>query len=445
LIYNEYVKIHNEEHKLAILCLQYVLSINPSPRHGNVPWVAIHSDFLTSECSSSCCTFGSSTFRISHDLWDIQTFFLFNVLRVFIKLTPSDSDYATICGTLKSPNVLALIYKLSSYLLFDCFDPSLSDKAIECYTMNGYYAFEDYAILHWVDHLEASIPYLLSNSVDDTDDIGSAINNFQDAYGANDASRDDIPQELRDRCKHISDADFYENLLLLVSSTRKSRTKQEKIDALGELGHAIAKHRAILEGSRTSGLEFATKSKLEQYYGTLWHKCPRHACFYFHEGFPEATRRDNHVSRHEKPFFCTESSCARSYYGFSTEKELNKHTNVNHPDPSALFPKIKKPPAKHTCKICSKEFTRAHNLNAHKRTHSDLRPYGCQVCGRKFVRRYDRERHVEKLHSETDSEVGESSQETLPRAELEIQDGDPNLEKTPVDQADVASATDMVD
>jgi hypothetical protein len=246
-------------------------------------------------------------------LWDIKIFFLFNVLRVFVKLAPSNCDYATICGTLKSPNVLALIYKLSSYLLFDCFDPNLSDEVIEYYTMNGYYAFEDYAILHWVDHLEASIPYLLSNSVDDTDDIGLAINNFQDAYGPSDASQDDIPQELRERCKHILDADFYENLLLLLSSTRKSRAKEEKIDALGELGQAITKNRAILEGLRPSGLNFSTKGKLEQYYGALWYKCPHHACFYFHKGFPEATRRDNHVSRHEKPFFCTESSCSRSH------------------------------------------------------------------------------------------------------------------------------------
>jgi len=78
--------------------------------------------------------------------------------------------------------------------------------------MNGYYAFEDYAILHWVDHLEAYIPYLLSSSVESTDDIALAINSFQDAYGANNASRNDISQELKDKCKHIEHTDFYDNL-----------------------------------------------------------------------------------------------------------------------------------------------------------------------------------------------------------------------------------------
>jgi hypothetical protein len=232
--------------------------------------------------------------------------------------------------------------------------------------------------------------------------------------------------------------------LLLVSYTRTSRAKQERIDGLGDLGQVITKNRSILEGLRTSkSLDLATKSKLEQYYGTLWHKCPRHACIYFHEGFLDETRRDNHVSRHEKPFFCTESSCSRSHYGFSTEKELKKHINVQHPDPSALFPKIKKPPVKHLCNICSKEFTRAHNLNAHKRTHSNLRPYDCKICGKAFVRRQDRERHVEKLHPGSGSEIGESSQETPVPSDMDIQEGDRGLENPPV-QEGTASGGDMV-
>jgi hypothetical protein len=318
---------------------------------------------------------------------------------------------------------LKLTPRLPRYLLFDCFSPSLSDEAIKDYTMNGYYAFEDYAILHWVDHLEASIPYLLSSSVESTDDIALAVNNFQDAYGANNASRNDISQELKDKCKHIEHTDFYDNLLLLVSSTRKSRANQEKFDALGEFGQVISKNRTILEGFRASEvLDLATKDKLEQYYGTFWHKCPRHACSYFHEGFLNGAHRDNHVNRHEKPFFCTESSCPRSHYGFSTEKELKKHKNVNHLDSSMLFPKIKKPPAKHVCDLCSKEFSRAHNLSAHKRSHLGDRPYDCKICGKAFVRRYDRERHVEKLHPGRVSEVGESSQETLVPPDSEVHD-----------------------
>jgi hypothetical protein len=305
------------------------------------------------------------------------------------------------------------------YMLFDCFDSNLSEDEVKEYTYRGYYAFQDYAILHWVDHLEASIPYLLENSMESSDDVGSAINDFCDAFGSAEAGRDYISQELRDRCQHLEMADYFENLLLLISYTRKIRAKEETIVGLGELGDVISRNRSILEGLRSSGtLEANAKSNLEQCYGQYWHKCPRHACYFFHEGFLDSTRRDNHVSRHEKPFFCTEASCPRIHLGFITEKELKKHMNINHPDPAALFPKIKKPAAKHACDICSKDFTRAHNLKAHKRTHANERPFGCSLCDRAFVRKQDRERH-ERLHTTKNRQLGESSQDITIVSEME--------------------------
>jgi ribosomal protein L34E len=286
--------------------------------------------------------------------------------------------------------------------------------------MEGYYAFQDHAILHWSDHLEASTPYLLSEKVEDSDDIGSAINNFQEAYGAGEAGREDIPQELKNQCQHLENTEFVENLLLLLSYTRKIRSKDEKMSALGELGVAINKKRSFLEELGTGpSLDAITKVKLEEYYGLNWHKCPRHACFYFHEGFSDPSRRDNHISRHEKPFFCTATSCPRIHLGFSTEKELKKHMIISHPDPAALFPKIKKPPSKHVCDICSKDFTRAHNLKAHKRAHVGERPYGCAFCEKAFARKHDRERHVENLHRDKTESIELASQDTLTGSELD--------------------------
>jgi hypothetical protein len=40
------------------------------------------------------------------------------------------------------------------------------------------------------------------------------------------------------------------------------------------------------------------------------------------------------------------------------------------------------------------------------------------------VRRHDRERHVVKRHPGKNSEVGESSQETLVPSDMEVQEGD---------------------
>jgi uncharacterized C2H2 Zn-finger protein len=302
--------------------------------------------------------------------------------------------------------------------------------------MVGYYAFQDYAVLHWVDHLEALVPFLNLEILDHADDTCSAIIDFYEAHGAEDAGREDISEELKERCQHIKDAKFFEELLLLLSYTRKVRAKEEKVAALGELGGMIEKTRSILESLHLSTIDGAAKEKLEQYYGLNWNKCPRHACYYFHEGFTDAFRRDNHVARHEKPFCCIEPSCPRIHLGFSTKKELDKHMNINHPDPAAFawkFPKPKKPPPKHICDICSKDFTRAHNLKAHKRTHANERPFGCSFCGKAFVRKHDRERHVEKLHPEKNEQMGESSQGTLVGSEMDTSEIDiPELqEETP--------------
>jgi hypothetical protein len=285
------------------------------------------------------------------------------------------------------------------YLLFDCFDTNLSDSEITDYLSTGHYAFQDYAIMHWVDHLEALVPHLSENFVEGVDDISSAINDYFNAFGSADAGEEDIPQELKNQSADIEGAKYYKELLLLVSSARKLRSNAETFSGLGELGALINKNRTVLESMCSSGfLDPAIKTKLDEYYGGNWYKCPRHACYYFHEGFANAANRDNHVNRHEKPFVCTAPNCTRMYHGFSTEKDLKKHMARDHPDPAMLFPKIRKPARKHVCEICDKDFTRAHNLKSHMNSHANKRPYKCSHCEKSFVRKHDRERHVENLH-----------------------------------------------
>lgn len=314
-------------------------------------------------------------------------------------------------------------YKLAilclQYLILECFDPDLSKDKIRDFLLKGYYAFQDYAVLYWVDHIDSLIPFLHLNELGDSRDLGMAIKDFYEACGAAEAGSADISKELRERCKMIQDAEYYDNLLLLLGHTRKTRSSDDQMTALGDLGKVVSNNRAILEELHcTNTIVAETREKLKQYYGPKWNKCPRHACLYFHEGFSDATRRDNHVSRHEKPFCCTETSCPRIHLGFSTEKELKKHMTINHPDPAAFawrFPKIKQPAQKYTCTECDppKEYTRAHNLRIHKRLHKNERPFSCRFCTKAFVRKHDCERHEERLHSEKKIQANGSPQATV--------------------------------
>jgi hypothetical protein len=335
-------------------------------------------------------------------------------------------------------------YKLTmlclQYLILECFDIELSAENTRMFLLKGYYAFQDYAVLHWVDHLDALVQFLHSKDLGDVQELDTAIKDFHDAYGAADYGIEDIPEDVRKRCHLLKDVDYYDNLMLLLGYTRKIRSSDEQITALGDLGKIVSKNRAALEDLHASDTNTSnSKEKLNQYYGPNWNKCPRHACFYFHEGFPDATRRDSHVSRHEKPFRCTEPSCPRIHLGFSTEKELKKHMTINHPDPAAFacrFPKVKKQAQKYTCTDCDppKDYTRAHNLRIHKRTHKNERPFDCRFCSKAFVRKHDRERHEEKLHPDRKIQAG--SRYGVLNSEETISDGSPKGLQESLSRAD---------
>ncbi|TVY78217.1 C2H2 finger domain transcription factor crzA [Lachnellula suecica] len=318
------------------------------------------------------------------------------------------------------------------YLSFDCFDPDVSEENMTDHLTRGSYAFQDYSVMHWIDHLEELLRYLEAEDMDNFSLLGPSVNAFYDTYGAGELREDEIPIELRRKCGAIEETDYVEHLLLLIINARKSRAADDQISGLGDIGEVIGRNRKLLEtlGGSSNSTTTTSKGQLELYYGLNWNKCPRHKCPYFYEGFPNATRRDNHVNRHEKPFCCTELSCPRIHHGFSTEKELKKHMALQHPDPAAFawrFPKIKQPAQKHRCPECPKEFTRAHSLNIHLKTHGNKREYGCPYCSKSFVRKYDRDRHEENLHSDKKTQTGSVSATAaasmVPTSEIAVAEG----------------------
>ncbi|KAI0222961.1 Metallothionein expression activator, partial [Massospora cicadina] len=51
----------------------------------------------------------------------------------------------------------------------------------------------------------------------------------------------------------------------------------------------------------------------------------------------------------------------------------------------------------HKCEICSRLFFRRQDLNRHKDTHFNVRPYVCKECGAAFTRRDAQNRHTKRL------------------------------------------------
>lgn len=291
------------------------------------------------------------------------------------------------------------------YLTFECFDATISEDGVRKFLLEGYYAFIDYASLHWNHHLETAIRFVNSDDLSHSADLGIAINDFFEMYNPGPTESSDVQKEYVQNCKAIEKADYYEPLILLLYHAKTSRLDEEKLGALGTLGVIIARVRAMLEelyvlttGQGVQAPDPSAKQNPKDFYGDNWYKCSRHACYYFHEGFTNEQGLLQHTNCHEKPFCCTEIGCTRMYIGWSTQKELKKHMSQYHPDPEAFawkFPHVRKPPSIFQCNLCTKHFTRANNLKTHQlREHGKERPFICTTCGKGFVRKYECDRHA---------------------------------------------------
>ena len=68
---------------------------------------------------------------------------------------------------------------------------------------------------------------------------------------------------------------------------------------------------------------------LRRLYGYLY-RCPVISCLRHHNGFETAVARDDHISKVNREFKCTVSSCDFASIGFPTEQELRRHHATFH-------------------------------------------------------------------------------------------------------------------
>jgi hypothetical protein len=294
-----------------------------------------------------------------------------------------------------------------NYLSFDNLDANIAHEAMRQHLMDGDYTFLEYATLHWNHHLESAAQFVNKDDLLDSADLGVALNqNFEIFQPESTLEVKEMKEYEKatkhyiQRCATLQPSDCFHTLIALLSHAKASRISREQLDALGPPGITIRNVRLMLEQlSLPQALNSPEKQKLKDYFGDKWHKCPHHACYYFHEGFSQASSLFQHTSKHDKPFCCTEFGCTRMYIGWSTEKELKTHMNHYHPDPNTFswkFPPVKKVPTTFQCDLCPKQFTRANILGTHRlRAHSkgEKLDHVCEQCGKGFVRNYELVRH----------------------------------------------------
>ncbi len=264
------------------------------------------------------------------------------------------------------------------YLAFDCFDAGLPADDVREYLMEGYYAFQDYAVAHWIDHVEASVDSS-NGPCPDHEALAGALSGFFSRHWR-DASARDKPvtktvAKTGSKFRELAGYDIHNQLLQVVHYSKKTDALAAGSDADPlELTAAVRRIRSVFEET-AAGLAKATSDEAEtlrSYYGLCWFKCPRQACARFHDGFRNARERDQHVDQHTRPYRCTVPGCVVAALGCPSERSLKQHNAQYHSGVESLFPAMRAKATKPSKAELARLFPLAsyEDVNALKQRHN---------------------------------------------------------------------------
>lgn len=223
------------------------------------------------------------------------------------------------------------------YLTFPCFDKLESDdeKVLQQLALQGFFAFQDYAVATWFHHINAFVnsgqEFLnkASNLSARVESFTLALDDFMTRFGEEDWE-ESLVDDCRNSCDAFEDLSLYDNLVLLTSHIytfqKKGFEAKHKISIRG-LDEVLQRNRKILEElpaklekSKAAG-DLAIYRKF--YDAERLYKCNRITCRYFSEGFEDKRSRKHHVNVHDRPYHCEVQNCL-GQEGFAKNSDLQK-------------------------------------------------------------------------------------------------------------------------
>jgi hypothetical protein len=284
------------------------------------------------------------------------------------------------------------------YLSFPGFDLDVEETDLVRFIREGYYGFLDYAIVNWVHHFADS--GIADTEAPVVEEVAECLESFLDIHFTPGAKSPTPTQSITRILEPFRTHQVYDRLETAFIATRAQVTSYTSAAADNlavDLSKVLLRLREKLENLEPHGQD------LSELYGSKLFKCPRLSCDYFVDGFATAKDRERHLAKHERAFQCDVENCSHPVSGYPTQKDLDKHKADFHqlyPDKEHDFPVTsapKKALATFQCQLCPRRFTRAYNLRAHLRTHTDERPHVCSICGKAFAVLAAKNRH-EALH-----------------------------------------------
>ena len=297
------------------------------------------------------------------------------------------------------------------YLCFPEICPKLPSTAVREALLLGSYSWYEYAVSFWVSHLWTWLhePSKEGQIVEIAEDLEVLL----DLHYSRPQNPQSISKTIHEKLRSFSKFGIYNDLAQAVVFSRKqlaSRDREESGEHTLQFPNITAHIRSELERMLSTELSADAHSTLKKYYGTGLFKFPHLNCQYFYKGFDDRHQRDRHTQRHDRAYNCIFEGCPTAVFGCLSKRDLDRHMLEIHgvigdepdfPDfKNSYTPRGQLQHSDFQCGLCSKKFTRKHNLASHFRSHSDNRPFKCETCGLAFVRKNDRKRH-ERLHGDS--------------------------------------------
>lgn len=228
------------------------------------------------------------------------------------------------------------------YLSLNCFDADLADEDIRAFILKGYYGFEDYAMVHWIDHLVTGASEESADDALTLRAIAEGANVFLSKHPVDLSSDIAVPDPIVARFRGLEGSELHRRLALLQYLADQKKSSENHID----LETQLQRRRSILEQLVTNAdMESRLSERLSLFYGPRWYKCTKLWCHSFYEGFSSTERRNEHIDQHERPFRCSAVGCPAEKIGFAHRKQLKKHVASSHPtipDTQWHFPTLKR-------------------------------------------------------------------------------------------------------
>ena len=212
------------------------------------------------------------------------------------------------------------------YLNFRCFNADLTESEIRDFLRHGYYSFEDYAIAHWLDHVDSCTTQPLPLEAVALERLAQKLKSFFIIHGLGSPPDLSVSTDLRfHRIRHLDSTKRLDGLAHLA---RQRESNQKYLD----LEVQLQRRRSVYEDIVTNAdpHDEALRRNL-LFNASGWFKCPQKHCDSFFDGFSDSKDRDKHISQHERPFRCSFQECLHAKLGYATEKDLRRHKKTSHP------------------------------------------------------------------------------------------------------------------